>query len=53
MQIIYKSNFKRQFLNIVDYIKQDKSSASKKFSNELEKRIYSLIDNPFSCRKSI
>jgi len=53
MEIVYKSNFKRQFLNIVDYIKQDKSSASKKFSNELEKRIYSLIDNPFSCRKSI
>jgi len=53
MQIKRSKKYEIQLFQILDYIAKDKLSASKKFSNELEKRIYSLIDNPFSCRKSI
>ena len=53
MQIKRSKKYEIQLFQILDYIAKDKLSASKKFSNELEKRIYSLIDNPLSCRKSI
>jgi plasmid stabilization system protein ParE len=46
MQIIYKKTFEKQLLHIVNYIAQDKMSASIKFANELEKLIFLIPDGP-------
>jgi len=53
MQIIYKKTFENQLLNILNYIAQDKISASVNFANELEKLIFSLPDNPLKYKPSI
>ena len=40
-------------LHIVNYIAQDKPSASIKFANELEKLIFLIPDNPLKYKSSI
>ncbi|MCH9740449.1 MAG: type II toxin-antitoxin system RelE/ParE family toxin [Epsilonproteobacteria bacterium] len=39
-------------MDILNHIKKDKPSASKKFEKELNRKINSLIDSPFICRPS-
>ena len=53
MQIIYKKTFEKQLLDILNYIAQDKVSASIKFANELEKLIFLIPDNPLRYKSSI
>lgn len=53
MQIIYKKAFEKQLLHIVNYIAQDKPSASIKFANELEELIFLIPDNPLKYKSSI
>ncbi|MCX6051612.1 MAG: type II toxin-antitoxin system RelE/ParE family toxin [Campylobacterales bacterium] len=53
MKIIYKTAFERQLIQIIDYIAQDKKSASFKFAYELEKSILSILDNPFKYKQSL
>lgn len=52
MNIIYNPTFERQIIQIIDYIADDKPSASVKFSNELEKLIITIPENPFKYRQS-
>jgi len=52
MNIIYDPTFERQIIQIIDYIADDKPSASVKFSNELEKLIITIPENPFKYRQS-
>jgi len=52
MNIIYNPTFERQIIQIIDYIDDDKPSASVKFSNELEKLIITIPENPFKYRQS-
>ena len=52
MKIIYDKLFEILLVQILDYIAQDKKSASVKFANKLEKVINSLVDNPYKYRKS-
>lgn len=52
MQIIYKKTFEKQLLHIINYIAQDKPSANIKFSNELEKLIFLIPDNPLKYKSS-
>lgn len=52
MTIIYNPTFERQVIQIVDFIADDKPSASVKFANELEKLIISIPKNPFKHRQS-
>ena len=53
MKIIYKTTFERELIQIVDYIAQDKKSASLKFAYELEKSILLILDNPLKYKQSI
>jgi len=53
MNIIYKKNFEKQLLQIVNYIARDKISASIKFANELEEQIFLIPDNPLKYRKKL
>jgi plasmid stabilization system protein ParE len=53
MKIIYKIAFERQLIQIIDYIAQDKKSASFKFAHELEKSILSILDNPLKYKQSL
>jgi plasmid stabilization system protein ParE len=52
MQIKRSRKFLNQLLNILEYIAQDKLSASKKFKKELDLEIDSLTNFPFKYRKS-
>lgn len=53
MTIRYKPTFSKQLKEILEYIAQDKPSASMKFKNELKEKINLLPANPFKYRKSI
>lgn len=53
MIIIHKPTFSRQLKQIIEFISQDKPSASMKFKNELKESINLLLDNPLKYRKSI
>lgn len=53
MKIIFEPLFKIKLLNIIDYIAQDKKSASLKFRNSLQSKISQLKIYPFMYRKSI
>ncbi len=46
MTIIHKPTFSRQLKQILEYIAQDKPSASMKFKNELKESIELILDNP-------
>lgn len=52
MTIEKKPRFINKLLGIVAFIAKDKKSAAKKFEQNLESEILSLIDNPYRCRKS-
>ena len=52
MIIIYKPTFFKQLKQIIEYIAQDKPSASMKFKNELKERINLIPDNPIMYRQS-
>ncbi len=52
MTIIYNPTFERQVIQIVNFIADDKPSASVKFANELEKLIITIPENPFKHRQS-
>jgi len=53
MTIIHKPTFSKQLKKILEYIAQDKPSASIKFANELEKLIFLIPDNPLKYKSSI
>jgi len=53
MIIIHKPTFIKQLKQIIEYIAQDKPSASMKFKNELKESINLLPSNPIMYRKSI
>jgi plasmid stabilization system protein ParE len=46
MTIIYKPTFSKELKQILEYIAQDKPSASIKFKNELKVSINLISDNP-------
>ena len=53
MQINRSARYKKSLFKILDYIAQDKISASEKFLYELDKLIDSLPYFPFKYRKSV
>ena len=53
MIIIHKPTFSKQLKQIIEYIAQDKPSASMKFKNDLKETINLLPDHPLKYRKSI
>ena len=52
MRINRSPRYKNNLFQILDYIAQDKFSASKNFLNELDKLINNLPNFPFKFRKS-
>ena len=52
MIIVYKPTFSKQLKQIIEYIAQDKPSASMKFKNELKERINLIPNNPIMYRQS-
>lgn len=52
MQINRSPRYKNNLFQILDYIAQDKLSASEDFLNELDKLINNLPNFPFKFRKS-
>lgn len=52
MQIIYKKTFENQLLQIINYIADDKQSASLKFASKLEELILLIPENPLKYRAS-
>ena len=52
MTIIHKPTFLKQLKNILEYIENDKPTASLKFKNELKVNIDMLSDNPYKYKKS-
>jgi len=52
MQINRSPRYKNNLFKILDYIAQDKLSASENFLNELDKLINNLPNFPFKFRKS-
>ena len=52
MQINRSPRYKNNLFQILDYIAQDKLSASENFLNELDKLINNLPNFPFKFRKS-
>jgi len=52
MQINRSSRYKNNLFQILDFIVQDKVSASENFLNELDKLINNLPNFPFKFRKS-
>jgi len=52
MQINRSAQYKKNLFQILDYIAQDKLSASEKFLNELDQLINNLSNSPFKFRKS-
>ena len=52
MQINRSPRYKKNLFQILDYIAQDKLSASENFLNELDKLINNLPNFPFKFRKS-
>jgi len=52
MQIKRSAQYKKNLFQILDYIAQDKLSASENFLNELDKLINNLPNFPFKFRKS-
>ena len=52
MQINRSPRYKNNLIQILDYIAQDKLSASEDFLNELDKLINNLPNFPFKFRKS-
>ena len=52
MQIKRSPRYKNNLFQILDYIAQDKLSASENFLNELDKLINNLSTFPFKFRKS-
>ena len=53
MQINRSSRYLKNLFQILNYIAQDKISASENFKNELDKLINNLPNSPFKYRKSI
>jgi len=52
MTIIYKPTFSKQLKQVIEYIAQDKPSASMKFKNELKESINLIPNNPIMYRQS-
>ena len=52
MILIHKPTFLKQLKHILEYISNDKLSASLKFKNELKENINLLPDNPFQYKQS-
>ena len=53
MKIIYNPIFENELIHIVNYIAEDKPSASTNFALELEKLILDIPLFPFKCKPSI
>ena len=47
MRIINNPDFSKELKDILQYIANDKPSASIKFKNELKENIKNIIDNPY------
>jgi len=47
MKIIHKATFSQQLKQIIEYIAQDKPSASMNFKNKLKENINLIPNNPF------
>jgi len=53
MQINRLKRYENNLFQILDYIAQDKFSASEKFKNELDALIDDISAFPYKCKKSI
>ncbi len=53
MEIVYHPRFEKRLVDILDYIAQDKISASVNFATELEQHILQIPSNPYQYRKSL
>ena len=53
MEIIKDGGYIEKLQSILIYIANDKPSAAIEFESQLEKKITSLLENPFMYRKSI
>jgi plasmid stabilization system protein ParE len=52
MKIIHKPSFSQQLKQIIEYIAQDKPSASMNFKDKLKESINLLPSNPYQCEQS-
>jgi len=52
MKIIYKPTFSQQLKQIIEYIAQDKPSASMNFKNKLKEYINLIPNNPYQHEQS-
>ena len=52
MRIIYKPTFAKQLKQIIEYIAQDKPSASINFKNKLKENINLIQNNPYQYEQS-
>ncbi|MHB0993170.1 MAG: hypothetical protein B7Y23_03150 [Sulfurovum sp. 16-42-52] len=53
MLLIFKPTFSSELKQILEYIAQDKPSASMKFKNDLKESLNLLLNNPTMHRESI
>ena len=53
MQIIYSSRFKKELLQIVNFIKKDSQTRAYSFSYSMKSKIELISSNPYSYRKRI
>ncbi len=53
MKISKSERYADNLYTILDFIAKDSLNRALKFSDELEKELYSLPVNPYRCRKSI
>ncbi|MCV6607143.1 MAG: type II toxin-antitoxin system RelE/ParE family toxin [Campylobacterales bacterium] len=53
MKIVYNPSFENSLIQILEFIYQDKPSASFDFAENLKKTILDIPYNPYSHRKSI
>ena len=52
MTIIHKPTFSKQLKQIIEYIAQDKPSASMNFKNKLKESINLIANNPYQYEQS-
>jgi plasmid stabilization system protein ParE len=52
MTITHKPTFSKQLKDIIEFIANDKPTASVRFKDELKHAINLLADNPYQYRKS-
>jgi len=52
MKITHKPTFSKQLKHIIEYIAQDKPSASMNFKNKLKENINLILNNPYQYEQS-